>query len=270
MSRNPVTRCSNRIGSRYARRNRHAVDTVDALALLERLSALETAVAELTQTQAGGYTALGEAVERLDKQLARVGREQYKTNTLYETQQKAVEATLEPLRESIARHEQERTQWRERAAQADEQGRLEVIRRLFPVLDGLEEALNAGQRLLTTLKAAPAPPSFWERLNPARRAAPADAGAAEAISAWLEGLTFVRERALATLATDKVVPIRTEGCAFDPHLHVAVEAIPATNGFAPGIIVREQRRGYLRGDAVLRYAEVVVARANGKEGLESI
>ena len=75
----------------------------------------------------------------------------------------------------------------------------------------------------------------------------------------------LRERLLVALAADKVVPIRTEGGVFDPHLHVAVEAVPAVEGFAPGAVVREQRRGSIRGDTVLRYAEVVVARSDGKD-----
>jgi molecular chaperone GrpE (heat shock protein) len=41
---------------------------------------------------------------------------------------------------------------------------------------------------------------------------------------------------------------------------VAVETAPASDQVRAGTIVREHRRGYLRGDTVLRYAEVVVAR----------
>ena len=57
-----------------------------------------------------------------------------------------------------------------------------------------------------------------------------------------------------------VRPIEAEGRPFDPHRHVVVETAPAAAGVPPDTVVREIRRGYLRGEEVLRYAEVVVAR----------
>jgi molecular chaperone GrpE len=89
-----------------------------------------------------------------------------------------------------------------------------------------------------------------------RSAAPGD----EAIAAWLEGLEFVRDRLLDVLSAEGVRPIETDGETFDPHLHVAVEATPASDEQPAGSIAQETRRGYRIGDAVLRYAEVVVAR----------
>jgi molecular chaperone GrpE len=49
------------------------------------------------------------------------------------------------------------------------------------------------------------------------------------------------------------------GRAFDPRRHEAVEAVPAGDGTAPGVVVAEIQRGYLLGDDVLRPARVRVA-----------
>jgi molecular chaperone GrpE len=76
----------------------------------------------------------------------------------------------------------------------------------------------------------------------------------------LHGVEFVRERLLAVLAAEGVQPIETEGQPFDPNRHYAVEASAADAALAAGLIVQEMRRGYVCGDSVLRYAEVVVAR----------
>ncbi len=79
-------------------------------------------------------------------------------------------------------------------------------------------------------------------------------------AAWLHGVEFVRERLLEVLAAEGVQPIETEGQPFDPDRHHAVEVIAADATLAAGVIAQETRRGYVCGDTVLRYAEVVVAR----------
>ncbi|MCW3053393.1 MAG: GrpE protein [Chthonomonadales bacterium] len=230
----------------------------------ERLAALETAVLSLTQSQAETVAAMGEFTERLEKQLSRAGKELFKANALADAQQKSAETMLEQLRDSNAHRERELTQLRERLAEASDAGRLEVVRRLFPALDGLEEAIASGRRRLERATNAPKPaPSFWQRLLPGPRAVVAPTASQE-IAAWLEGLGFVQERLLEALAAVDVVPIPTEGRSFDPHLHVAVETVPATGLTRSGAIVREQRRGYMQADTILRYAEVVVARENGE------
>ncbi len=219
----------------------------------------------LTQSHIDTVAAMSEVTDRLEKQLNRAGRELFKANTLAEAQQKSAETMLEQLRDAEAHRERELAQLRERLGEAGAEGKLDVVRRLFPALDGLEEALASGRRRLQRATALPdssALPSFWQRLNPAHRAVAAtEASSSQAIAAWLEGLEFVQERLLEALAAVDVVPVPTAGRVFDPHLHVAVETAPATDQVHPGAIVREQRRGYAQGDTVLRYAEVIVARA---------
>jgi hypothetical protein len=83
----------------------------------------------------------------------------------------------------------------------------------------------------------------------------------EAYAAWLKGLELVRERLFETLAMEGVEPLEAIGQPFDPHCHVALDTVPTQGDVLPGTIVSELRRGYAVGDRVLRYAEVVVARA---------
>ncbi|HLF26401.1 MAG TPA: nucleotide exchange factor GrpE [Anaerolineae bacterium] len=233
----------------------------------EELAALRAEVSALARAQhAQGEraAALRETIDKLDKQIARAGKEQFKANSLLEAQQQTVKSLLDQLREANAYRERELAQLRDRLAGVRAEGRMEIVTRLLPALDGLDEALNAGRRLHAGDRAA-ARPTFRVRARHAWAVligqAPADAPAPdEALVAWLDGLDFVRDRLLGILASEGVQPIEAAGELFDPALHVAVETAPAGNGVAPGAIVRELRRGYRARDAVLRYAEVVVAR----------
>lgn len=83
---------------------------------------------------------------------------------------------------------------------------------------------------------------------------------AEATEAWLQGLELVRERFTALLAGEGIQPIEALNKLFDPRLHVAVEAEPRSD-VPPNTIVRVLRKGYRQQNRILRYAEVVVARA---------
>ena len=56
-----------------------------------------------------------------------------------------------------------------------------------------------------------------------------------------------------------IVPIESVGKKFDPNFHQA-EAEEAFEGYEPGIIIRENRKGYLLYDRLLRAAHVIVAK----------
>lgn len=206
--------------------------------------------------------ALHEALTQLERQVSKAGREQFKANALAEAQQKSLEAALEQLRAALAAREQEAGLWREQLATLRTRERLELIRALLPVLDGLHEALASGQRLLATQNAAP--PGFLRR---ARRAwnvllGRETSALRPSLEAWLAGLGHVQARLLALLAAEGVRPIPAEGEFFDPHQHVALEIVPADDAHPEGCITHELRRGYRRGADILRYAEVAVARAS--------
>ena len=275
-------RAGHNLLSRLARRLGLAPIPAD---VAEHLAELQTTVAALTQAQAENQTALSalrETVEKTEKQLARLGKEQFKANLLAETQRQNTKELLDEMREAEKHHERELAQLRERLSRVRAEGRLEIVKSVLPVLDGLDEALTSGERLLQSSSHVPAHPApqvprltFGQRLSAALKllftpseAEPRPALRAEAhgvprdaVAGWLQGLGLVQERLLDILAAEGVYPIEAEDETFDPHQHVAVESVPATGGLASGSIVRELRRGYRRDDgAVLRYAEVVVAR----------
>lgn len=241
----------------------------------------------------------------LEKQVAKLGREQFKLNTLLEKQQAQVQAALDQLRAQDAQREQERAQLLALRPAEQAEARLQVAQRLLPVLDGLDEALASGERLL---ERAPSPlqvqaigqrpnerAPWWavalaapvlllrparpaqsperERQRRALAALSADLAAwQDAYLAWLRGLELVRERLFETLAMEGIRPIEAVGQSFDPHRHVAIDTVPAQQDAPPGTIVSEAQRGYAVRDRVLRYAEVVVARATQPDltGLEDL
>ena len=207
--------------------------------------------------------ALREAVEKLDRQVARAGKEQFKANSLAEAQQQNLKAMLDQVRAGEAARERELTQLRAQADRGSDAARLEVIERLLPVLDGLDEAIAAGESLLAEEEPT-AVLSFGQRAREAWRVLKGEATSVvlpdEHWAAWLHGVEFVRERLLEVLAAEGVQPIETEGQPFDPNRHHAVDVIAADATLPVGLIARETRRGYVCGDRVLRYAEVVVAR----------
>ncbi len=240
----------------------------------EELAALRQQVAEFTQAESEHQrqtAALRETLEKADKQIARAGKELFKTNSLAEAQQQSLKTLLDQLREANTARDRELAQLREQLSAARADGRMDVIKRLLSVLDGLNEALDAGQHRLAEPALPREPASFSHRIAAAWNALQGNPPAQtlqhtdmtsdhEDIAAWLTGLELVRDRLLDILASEEVRPIATDGALFDPNYHVAIEAVASTDGTPPGTIVQVTRRGYLVGDTVLRYAEVIVAR----------
>ncbi len=227
-------------------------------ALTERLSAQVTAsstTGDATETQA--------ALRALERQLSRVGREQLRANALMEAQTERLDALLEAVRAAESRRQADQEWPREKvsSAQPAAAAPLEVVRSILPALDGLDEALRAGQQILATSDTAPeAPPRSgllrWRKTSP-----PADAEPLrEAMASWLTGLDFVRQRLLDALAAEGVRPIEAQGNPFDPDYHEAIETTPPDEEFPPGTVAAELRRGYLVDGRVLRHAEVAVTR----------
>jgi molecular chaperone GrpE len=101
----------------------------------------------------------------------------------------------------------------------------QLIRKILPVIDDLERALQA---------AGPAG-------DPLTR-----------------GVTLVHQQLLAVLAQAGLAPIDTSGAGFDPNRHEAVEVVRAS-GRDPGAILEEMRRGYMFKDRLIRAALVRVA-----------
>lgn len=210
----------------------------------------------------GGSAAAQGVLPALEKQISRVGREQFKTNTLLEAQMARLDAAMDALRTAEARHEAELSALRGELAQKQSPDRLGFVRALLPVLDGLDEALRAGRELLDQPEAVSGQRGTLARLFGSKAGAQAQgADLRESLSAWLVGIEFVRQRLLDVLAAEGVQPIEAQGNAFDPELHIAIEVVPAGGRFPPNTVTTELRRGYVARGRVLRHAEVAATRA---------
>ena len=231
--------------------------------VVQRLEAIERRLEEAE----GAADGVQQALEALEKQISRAGREQFRAQALAEAQMDQLRAALQMLRAADERREADVVAASARSRDEQVAARLEVVQAVLPALDGLDEALRSGQRLLEQHAEPPRPATLVGRLRsrvfPRRYAgtpqSPQAAALREAMAAWLVGLTFVRQRLLDVLAAEGVQPITARGTPFDPHAHVAVEVVPSDETVPPGTVASELRRGYMVGGRVLRYAEVAVA-----------
>jgi molecular chaperone GrpE len=175
----------------------------------------------------------GDGLAALEKQLGKLGREQYKANTLAEAQAGRLETTLEALQAALERQELAQEE-------AVRKARLDILAALLPVLDGLEAGLKSGGR-------------HAYRLH--RQGSPE----AATLTAWLDGQRLLRDRLLAILEAEGIRPLPAVGQPFDPYRHVAVGTV-RDESLPEGQIAAEEQRGYAAGDHIVRYAQVVVVR----------
>ena len=114
-----------------------------------------------------------------------------------------------------------------------ERGRREILADLLDVVDNLDRAIDAA------------------------RAGSGD----DKADALLQGVELVRRQFLAKLEGFGVKRIESEGQPFDPSVHEAISAVPATDAAPDGTVVGVVRHGYRIGDDVLRPASVAVAKS---------
>jgi molecular chaperone GrpE len=108
----------------------------------------------------------------------------------------------------------------------------EVVRRLLPVLDNLQRALDA------------------ERVVEVKES--------EEFRHFLQGVELINRQLGGMLESLGVEAVPTVGELFDPHVHEAV-ATEETDKVEPDTITQEMQRGYRLGDKLLRPAMVKVA-----------
>jgi molecular chaperone GrpE len=123
------------------------------------------------------------------------------------------------------RTERERTETYDRALG-------EVVRRLLPVLDNLQRALDA------------------ERVIEVKES--------EEFRHFLHGVELINRQLGGVLEGLGIEVVPTVGEHFDPHVHEAV-ATEETNAHEPDTVTQEMQRGYRLGDKLLRPAMVKVA-----------
>ncbi len=196
-----------------------------------------------------------QSVAGLEKQVNRAGKEQLKTGTLLEVQQTQIGQALQKLQEAEELYQSELLDLQEQQQAQLNATRLETLQSLFPVLDSLDEAIRSGQQLLAQIPPSP-PRKGWFAPPPV----PTETPLRQGMYGWLEGLALVRQRLLNILTTAGIQPLNAQGQPFDPHYHVALDVVAASEVYPPGTVVAEIRRGYVLGQKVLRYAEVAVSR----------
>lgn len=175
----------------------------------------------------------------IDKQIKRLAKELFKTNTLAESQTEQTRQAVDLMKAMLGelQKEQKSNQDAIRAVRVD------TVKALFPVVDSIEAGISSGASLLKGLTEAPLEISA-------------------ALAGWLDGQRLLIDRLDTILQVEGIQRIQTIGQRFDPHYHVATKS--SYDPLQPiGAILKEERRGYLSGTNVLRYAEVVVNRNGG-------
>jgi len=152
--------------------------------------------------------------------------------------EKEAEEYLTKYRQASREFEDARARMRKELAKDAERSRREVIISLLEVVDNLDRAIDTARS------------SESERAKPPGNE-----------NKLLQGVELVRSQFLAKLDGFGVKRISSEGAVFDPLLHEAVSAVPATDPAQDGVIVGVVRQGYLIGDEVLRPALVAVAKS---------
>lgn len=74
-----------------------------------------------------------------------------------------------------------------------------------------------------------------------------------------QGVELVYTKFLSTLKSKGVEVMDLVGKPFDVDYAEAIAKFPATDVFAPGVVIEVAEKGYMIGDKVLRFAKVVVA-----------
>ena len=127
---------------------------------------------------------------------------------------------------------------------AERRGRAHLARGLVPAVDNLERALQAaGVDLAPT-----GPPGTSDPVS-------REVSAHEALAA---GVALVHGEIVGALKASGVESFDPTGERFDPSLHEALSARPASDEEEAGIVVETLQRGYSLGDVLVRPARVVV------------
>ncbi|TPV93091.1 MAG: nucleotide exchange factor GrpE [Myxococcales bacterium FL481] len=134
---------------------------------------------------------------------------------------------------AVADHENFKKRTKRELEDATQRAVQELLSSFLPVADNLERALEA-------------------------------AGKNE--DEFVKGVRMVASEFYAALAKHEIVPVEAVGKPFDPSVHDALQQIDSPD-HAPGTVVLEFERGYLRAGRLLRPARVVVAGAGSGTNL---
>jgi molecular chaperone GrpE len=144
---------------------------------------------------------------------------------------KQLQDAIARYRGAAAEFEESRARLRREIGKDLDRGRREILADLLDVVDNLDRALDAAR-----------------------------ANTGNTIDALIQGVDIVRRQFLAKLEGFGVTRIESEGRPFDPSVHEAISAVPATDAVPDGTVAGVIRHGYRIGDDVLRPASVAVAK----------
>jgi molecular chaperone GrpE len=158
-----------------------------------------------------------------------------KPSYVQELEQKLAEKDRQ-LQDAIGRYrqasnefEESRIRLRREISKDVERGRREILADLLEVVDNLDRAIDSAHQTASQ-------------------------------EALLQGIEMVRRQFLAKLEGLGVKRIDAIGQPFDPALHEAISAVPASTPEQEGQVVGVVRNGYRIGDDILRPAAVAVAK----------
>ena len=166
------------------------------------------------------------------------GSSSLKPTYVEELEQKLAEKDKQ-LQDAIARYrgaaaefEESRARLRREIGKDIERGRREILADLLDVVDNLDRAVDAAR-----------------------------ANSGNTVDSVIQGVDIVRRQFLSKLEGFGVTRIESEGRPFDPSVHEAISAVPATDAAPDGMVAGVIRHGYRIGDDVLRPASVAVAKS---------
>ncbi len=176
-----------------------------------------------------------ESEEEINKEASEAAEEAEELSPLEKLQREK-----EELEDRLARTQAELVNYRRRTQNENAQFRkyegLNLVRDLLPVIDNLQRAVGAS-------------------------------GQASSVEDVKKGVEMVIQQFLDILASKEVKKIATQGEAFDPNLHEAVQQIPSDQ--IPAMhIAEELETGYQMSDRVVRPAKVIVSTGPQKDSEE--
>ena len=145
---------------------------------------------------------------------------------------KQLQDAIARYRGAAAEFEESRARLRREIGKDIERGRREILADLLDVVDNLDRAVDAAR-----------------------------ANTGNTVDSLIQGVDIVRRQFLSKLEGFGVTRIESEGRPFDPSVHEAISAVPATDAVPDGTVAGVIRHGYRIGDDVLRPASVAVAKS---------
>jgi molecular chaperone GrpE len=200
---------------------------------------------------------LKDELEVIKKNLTKMGREQFKSNTLLENQNAAMESAITRLKEELAQKDQQLLSLKQSVREEREEQRIQILQALFPVLDGLEEGLKMPPEITASMNTSP---HKWLRRIFGVHRQTETANAAESFMDWLEGVRLIHRRLVNLLEREGIQTIPTLGKPFNPYYHIAV-GTEYREDAGENMIIGEQLKGYQIENRPLRLAEVVVSKS---------